>query len=54
MNKKKTRRVRLEVKKVTLRTLSSDEVAQVHGGITSQAHTVNLNASRYCLDTELP
>lgn len=50
MNEKKTRRARLRVKKDTLRTLSTDQAAQVHGG----ENAGNLNASRYCLETRRP
>ena len=63
MNRKKTRRSRLRVKKNTLRTLSTDQAAQVHGGNNGRglgqpgvgmAHPNSPNESRYCLEAELP
>ena len=42
--------MRRYAQKDTLRTLSTDQAAQVHGG----ENAGNLNASRYCLETRRP
>ena len=54
MTRKNSRRLPLRLKKNTLRTLSATDTARVQGGHGPNRHPVNINASRYCLDTELP